>query len=188
MPKRVVIIHGSYGSAKENWFPWLGEAVRALGHHVIIPDFPTPEGQSLQRWLEVFESRVGKLSPDIVLVGHSLGAAFILRVLERTAQTITGAFLVSGFLGELGLPEFDKVNSDFVLAPVNWPRVVKNGGKIMVYNSDNDPYVPLDKGRKIAHELGVDLTIVKGGGHINAAAGYAQFPKLLDDLQKHCLK
>ena len=37
---RVVIIHGSYGKPEENWFPWLAEEVRKLGHSATVPTFP----------------------------------------------------------------------------------------------------------------------------------------------------
>jgi len=141
----------------------------------------------LLEWLKVFDTAVHSLSLDTVLVGHSLGAAFILRILERADHPIAGSFLVSGFLGELGLPDFDKVNADFVTKPVNWARVKRNGGHIKVYNGDNDPYVPIDRGREIALRLGSDLTIIKGGGHINTEAGFTTFPLLLEDLRQSCL-
>jgi len=183
VPKRVVIIHGSYGNPSENWFPWLAQQVRGLGHEAIVPEFPTPEHQTLKNWLKVFDSEVGKLTPNVILIGHSLGVGFILRILELTKQPVAASFLVSAFLGKLGLPEFDKVNADFVTKPVNWKRVRLTAGIVRVYNGDNDPYVPLSKGQEIAKALGVQLTVVKSGGHINAEAGYTQFSQLLDDLK-----
>jgi len=100
---RVVIVHGRYGSASRNWFPRLAERVRELGHEAIVPQFPTPTGQNLSRWLRVFDEQAGSLSCNTILVGHSLGVAFILRLLERTGEPIAGAFLVAGFLGARGL-------------------------------------------------------------------------------------
>ena len=96
---RAVIIHGTYGSADGNWFPWLASHVRELGHESAVPQFPTPTSQNLSSWLRVFDDQVGPLSSNTILVGHSLGVAFILRLLERTADPIAGAFLVAGFLG-----------------------------------------------------------------------------------------
>jgi predicted alpha/beta hydrolase family esterase len=186
MSKQIVIIHGSFGSSDENWFPWLARELKMLGYEAVAPGFPTPEGQTLKAWLDVFERVVGKLRPDIILVGHSLGVAFILRLLERTRQPIRGSFLVSGFLGELGLPEFDNVNAEFVNAPVDWKRVRENCGEVHVYNSDNDPYVPLGKGKEIARHLGVGLTVVGNGGHINASSGFSTFPLLLQDIKQCC--
>lgn len=179
---RVVIIHGSFGNAGENWFPWLAEQVRDLGNEVVVPTFPTPEGQSLDAWRHQFDKRVGALTRNTVLVGHSLGPGFILNLLEASPIAIKGTFLVSGFLGRLGLPEFDAVNESFVCRSFDWNRIRRHAGEVHLYHSDNDPYVPLEKGQELAANLRASLTVIKGGGHINAAAGFTTFPLLLDDL------
>jgi len=179
----VVIIHGSYGSPNENWFPWLAQEVRMIGHRAIVPSFPTPDGQDLKNWLNLFEIEVGPLRSDMVLVGHSLGPGLILGLLERSQTPIIGTFLVSGFLGELGIDEFDSVNKSFVNRDFDWPAIRENAGKIYVYNSNNDPYVPLEKGRELAERLGTDVHVIDSGGHINAEAGYTEFRQLRDDLR-----
>ena len=48
------IIHGSYGNPNENWFPWLKKELEKEGCIVFIPEFPTPENQSLKNWMEIF--------------------------------------------------------------------------------------------------------------------------------------
>lgn len=53
-----------------------------------------------------------------------------------------------------------------------------------MYHSDNDPYVGLENGKKLAESLGVDLTFVPGAGHFNAKAGYLSFDDLLEKLNK----
>lgn len=180
---KVVIIHGAYGSADENWFPWLRDRVLELGHEALVPSFPTPDGQSLASWIEVFAQQVGPLTPDTILVGHSLGPGFILNLLERTEVSIRGTFIASGFLGNLGLPDFDKVNETFVCREFDWEKIRRNAGKVHVYNSDSDPYVPLDKGVELAGNLGVELTVIHNGGHLNSAGGFTTFPQLLSDLK-----
>jgi predicted alpha/beta hydrolase family esterase len=181
---KVIIIHGSFGSSEENWFPWLASEIRKIEHEATVPTFPTPEGQNLRNWLNAFKKQVGSLEPNMVLVGHSLGPSFILTLLERSKSAVLGTFLVSGFLGSLNNPTFDDVNSTFVNRDFNWPLIRSHAGIIHVYNSDNDPYVPIKKGRELAQNLGVELTLVKGGGHINSSAGYDKFPRLLDDIRK----
>lgn len=181
---RIVIIHGSYGRPDENWFPWLAGELRKLGQAVLVPTFSTPEGQDLARWRSEFEDQVGVLDERTVLVGHSLGAGFIVNVLETTKVPIKGTFLVSGFLGELGREDFDRVNGSFVCRDFQWAVIRQNGGQVHVYNSDSDPYVPIEKGRELAERLGVQLTVIRGGGHINASAGFDEFPLLLDDIKE----
>jgi len=181
---RVVIIHGSYGKPEENWFPWLAEEVRKLGHDAAVPAFPTPDGQNLENWLAAFGDQVGTVSSDMVFVGHSLAPGFILNLLENSERAVKGTFLVSGFLGKLGLEDFDPINESFVCREFDWERIRANAGDVHVYNSDDDPYVPLAKGEELARNLGVELTVVKGGGHINASAGFKTFPLLLENLSR----
>jgi uncharacterized protein len=181
--KRVVIIHGSYGNPGENWFPWLSEEIVKLGHAALVPEFPTPDAQSLDTWKSAFKEQVGELTRDMILVGHSLGPGFILSLLEDSTSSITGTFLVSGFLGELGNDDFDSINKTFVCREFDWDRIKQNAGEVYLYNSDNDPYVPLSKGEELSKKFGVPLTIIKNGGHINASAGFQSFPKLLEDIK-----
>ena len=51
---RVVILHGAYGRPDSNWFLWLAERVQAAGHETLLPRFPTPQGQSLEAWLDAY--------------------------------------------------------------------------------------------------------------------------------------
>ncbi len=180
---KVIIIHGAYGSPEENWIPWLKNELEELGYQVVVPQFPTPEGQELNRWLEILNKSIPEWNEDIIFIGHSLGPVLILKKIEELEKPIKAAFLVSGFIGELGLKEFDPINASFFEKGFNWSRIWQNCQKFFVYNSDNDPYVPLAKGEEIAKNLGVKLNIIHNAGHINAAAGYTQFPKLLEDIK-----
>jgi predicted alpha/beta hydrolase family esterase len=180
----VVIIHGTYGSPEENWFPWLANSIKQYGHNAIVPKLPTPEDQSLMNWSNSFKQQVGELTENMVLVGHSLGPGFILNLLERSKFKVLGTFLVSAFIGELGNDDFDSLNKSFVCRDFNWSTIAKNCGETHIYNSDNDPYVPLSKGEEIANNIHADLTIIKKGGHINAKAGFRKFPLLYNDIIK----
>lgn len=180
---KVGIIHGSFGKPEGNWFPWLANELRSDGHEVIVPRFPTPDGQSLDSWCSVFAHEFGALTRGTVLVGHSLGPGLILNILEQSKINILGTFLISGFLGKLGLPDFDHVNESFVCRSFDWSAIRRNAGFIKIYNSDDDPYVPLQKGQELAEKLGVPLNVVKAAGHINADSGFTKFPLLLQDVR-----
>lgn len=181
---RVIIIHGAYGSPKENWIPWLKNELEKLGCEVTVPRFPTPKGQKLNKWLEILNNTIQKWDEDIIFVGHSLGPALILKKIEELGKPIKAAFLVSGFIGKLGLAEFDPINASFFEKSFNWAKIKNNCKKFFVYNSDNDPYVSLSKGEELAKNLGVKLNVIHNAGHINAAAGYTKFPRLLEDIKR----
>ena len=50
-------------------------------------------------------------------------------------------------------------------------------------HSDNDPYVTLANGEKLAEKLGIKLNFVPNSGHFNAQAGYTKFPALLKEIK-----
>lgn len=185
---KVLIIHGAYGNPNENWFPWLKAELEKLGIKAFVPQFPTPEGQNLDNWLKVFKEYMPYLDEKTILVGHSLGPAFIMNILENLEQPILAAFFVSGFTGLLGKPEFDEINKTITNRKFNYSKIIRNCNKFFIYHSDNDPYVPLDKGKELAAKLNGKLTIIKNGGHINASAGYTEFPLLLNDIKDFLLR
>lgn len=175
---QVVLLHGSYGSPAVNWLPWLANQLQLEGVAVSVPRFPTPEGQNLKNWTEAFFQQVAPLHPRMVLVGHSMGAGMILRLLEMAETPVLGCVLVGGWTGLLGSPEFDPIIHSFFETPFDWHRIRSKAGKLNILHGDNDPYVPLGLGKKLAADLDMPLTVVPGGGHLNAEAGYREFPLL----------
>jgi uncharacterized protein len=181
-PSRVVIIHGTGGNPEINWLPWLARELRMRGLVVIVPQFPTPEGQSLNNWCSAWTEQVGSITSDMILVGHSMGCGMILRLLEDSAVPVTAAFLVSGWTGLLNNPDFDPLIESFFVDPFNWPVIRKNAGPVTMYHGDNDPYVPLDLGQELASNIGAELKVIPNGGHLNAASGFVKFNMLLTDI------
>ncbi|MCB0324760.1 MAG: serine hydrolase family protein [Bdellovibrionales bacterium] len=179
-----VIIHGTLGTPRGNWFPWLTGELTARGVTVVCPAFPTPENQSLEQWFSTFETSVGlaQLTEDSLLIGHSCGATFALRLVERLSSRIRGLFLVAGVIEPLGIPEYDSLNASFIARPFEWDKIRSNCRHIQVYHSPNDPYVPLDQGQRIAEALGAPLREIAGGGHLNAEFGYTSFRQLSIDV------
>lgn len=186
MNKKAVIVHGAYGSPNENWFPWLGEELEKLGYTVYKPDFPTPKRQSLEAWKDRFDQyRQSWGDGETILIGHSIGSAFVLRMLmAHIGSPIKAAFLVAGFVTQLGNPEFDKLNASFLENPFDWELIKKNCRQFFVYHSDNDPYVLLERGQELTSNLGVEMILVEDAGHFNENAGYTTFSKLLHDVKK----
>lgn len=179
----IFIVHGTYGYPTENWIPWLRQELEQQGHMVIVPQFPTPENQNLDAWLTVFEQYRDQLGSDAVLIGHSVGASFLLSALETLTQPVLATALVAGFatlpadVGNIALLLQTFTGRDF-----DWEAIRSNAGKITVFHADNDPYVPVDKAGELARNLHVSITYVSGAGHFNEAAGYTKFPQLLEKV------
>ena len=178
---RVIIIHGTEGSPETAWFTWLADKVRAAGHEALIPAFPTPKGQKLDRWRAVVHDEVGQLQPDDVLVGHSVGGTFMVRLLEKMPYPIAASFFVAPFINSLNEPEYDHLTATFV-GSANWDFVKRNAGRSFVYYGDDDPWVPAAEGNLFVEKLGAKLTVVPGGKHLGDAHGCTELPPLWEDL------
>jgi len=163
----IIIIHGAFGNPNENWFPWLKNELEKLNNSVFVPEFPTPKGQTLENWLKVFKKYESHLNEQSLVIGHSLGTAFLLNVLESINKPIKAAFFIAGFIGPLNNPTFDDINKTFTEKSFNWDRILENCKKFYVFHSDNDPYVPLKKAEELAKHLNTKVIIVKDSGHFN---------------------
>lgn len=184
MQQNIFIIHGAFGHPKENWFPWLKNELEKQGYAVFVPAFPTPENQSLENWLKAFRDYEKFLNEDSILVGHSIGSAFILNVLEGLKHPIKAAFLVAGFIGKLDSEEVDEINKSLTEKEFDWSKIKENCRQFTLYQSNNDPYVPVKKGKELERKLSAKLTLVKNAGHFNEKAGYTKFELLLEDIKK----
>ena len=173
------IFHGIYGNPKENWFPWLKQELEIKGFEVIVPKFPTPFDQSLESWLRTIAKYEDKINEETVLIGHSLGAAFILDFLEIRNKKIKAAFLVAGFHKLLN-NEFNELNKTFVGRDFDWQKIKDNCNKFFVVASDNDPYIPIEIAEEMAKLLNAELKIIHNGGHLNKKAGFDKFPFILN--------
>lgn len=120
------IIHGAYGSPEENWFPWLRKKLEEQGHEVIVPTFPTPENQNLDMWMNVFGHFIKQIDQNTIFIGHSLGPAFILSILEKIDVQVRACFFVAGFTGLLENNTFDGINKTFVTKGFDWEKIEQN--------------------------------------------------------------
>ncbi|MFW5853267.1 MAG: RBBP9/YdeN family alpha/beta hydrolase [Patescibacteria group bacterium] len=178
--KTALIIHGAYGNPYENWIPWVKNELEGLDYEVITPAFPTPQDQNLESWLKVVTPYLNKLGSESVLIGHSIGAVFLLSILEHISDPIKTSVFVSGFLHDLDNEDFDKINNSFYNKDFDWGRIIINSQKIAIFHGDNDPYVPVKEAEDLAEKLGVKVRLIKRGGHLNELAGYTEFPNLLN--------
>ncbi|MBI2334563.1 serine hydrolase family protein [Candidatus Daviesbacteria bacterium] len=182
--REVLIFHGTGGNPMGNWFPWLKGKLEEKNCQVFVPQFPDPrEGNRLEDWLKVLEQYKAYINENTILVGHSVGGLFLLRVLERLEKSISAAFFVSTPIGVRPILFFDS-DERFSGFEFDWDKIRKGAKQFRVYHSDNDPYVSLANGKELAKQLGVELTLVTNAGHLNAESGYTKFDLLLEDITK----
>lgn len=176
--KKALLIHGSGGSPEGGFLPWLKSELEKEGYEVMTPQFPISlETQKLENWLSVADEV--NLDEDTIAVGFSLGAPFLINLLEKKA--LKSAYLIAGFASLLG-NQFDPVINTFVDKEFDWKRIKENCQNINFFYSDNDPYVPIEKASELEEKLGTKGALVEGAGHFNSETGFLSFPLLLEKI------
>ena len=176
--KTAFIFHGTEGYPEENWFPWLKDELETRGYEVIVPQFPTPENQTPETWFKVLHPYLGKINSETIIFGHSLGGAFLLHVLQSLEQPIAQSVFVAAPVGVKPIKNWE-TDKPFLEKPFDWETIRANCGKATVFHTDNDPFMTPKNGEELSKLLGVQLKMIPGAGHLNATAGYTEFPELL---------
>ena len=180
----VFIFHGTAGYPEENWFPWLKRRLEKLGCKVIVPQFPTPKNQTLENWLKVLKNYEQFYNGNTILVGHSLGGAFLLRVLEKYNAKIKAAFIVAAPIGISPIKNYESDRLFLGKFAFDWEKIKNHCNKFFVFHSDNDPYVSLGNGQELSKKLNTKLIFIPNAGHFNTSAGYMTFDALFEKIKK----
>lgn len=197
-----VIFHGSFGTPKKNWEPYIKNELEKLGQQVLTPGFPVDtwnrvtqlgenhasDLQNLHNWTKTFEDDVlPKLKTDqpIYFIAHSLAPVFLLHMVQKYKIQLAGAIFVAPFLEKLNRSwQIDNVNESFYKTDFDYEKLRQFIPASYVLYSDNDPHVPQEKAKDFAIKLGSEEIEVKNAGHFNEDAGYTEFPLLLNLCKK----
>lgn len=179
--KHYFILHGSFGSNIENWFPWLKEKIDNKERLCTIPQFPINELQTYDNWKQLLDyyKNLGMINKDTVVFAHSIGCIFIIKYLLEQKIKVEKLILVSGFNNYYLLEEFDKVNQSFFIEEKEENNIKEYVNKIITIYSENDPYISLEELARFTKAIGGESVIIKDGGHFNKTAGYTEFEQLL---------
>jgi predicted alpha/beta hydrolase family esterase len=178
---KAFIFHCWGGDSRSCWRGWLADQLKGKGYEVVAPDFPDTMNPKLEEWLDATRAAVPEFSGDWVLAAHSLGCPTILRLLEtfHEGEKVKAVILVAAFAKDLGIPEI----ANFVDKDFDWEQIKKGADKFYVINSDNDPFIKLEEGERMAKLLGAELIVEHDGGHLNEGSGFTEYPKVLEIIE-----
>lgn len=185
MSNTTFVFHGSFGSPYENWFPWLHGVLAARGDTCFAPPFPTPVGQTFESWARIVDAYRdnGLLNEESTLVTHSSSAVFAVKYLTSRQVGISKLITVSGFNQFFsGNEDFDRINSEFFVTEQDLKATNKYCKKAVSFLSSTDPYLPTGVLISFASTIGAETIDVPSAGHFNSAAGFAEFPQILEHL------
>ena len=184
MKKSVFIFHGTEGYPEENWFPWLKEKLEARDCQVFVPQFPSLPvvAAKISEWFDVLKKYEQHLDENSIIIGHSLGGVFTLRILEKLKYKVKAVCLTGTPVGVRPILNYDR-DSSFSGFVFDWDNIKEKTANFIVFHSDNDPYVSLGNGEFLSEKLGVELSFVSNAGHFNTKAGYTEFNELWQKLE-----
>ncbi|GAB2547613.1 alpha/beta hydrolase [Nocardia heshunensis] len=166
----IVVSHGLQARADSVWFPTFRADLTRLGHDVVIPGLPDPDAPERDAWRKALAGAVSGKPEDTILVGHSIGAVNVLRLLEShdaEAGVFAGVVLVSASAHEVG---YDLLAS-FFDGGFDWPRIRAAANGFRVLQAIDDPVnapEPLEHVGILVRELGAVATVLPAGGHLGA--------------------
>jgi len=135
----------------------------------------------LESWNKTWQPYEKHINEESILIGHSLGVAFGLGLIER--HKIHAAFFVATAWGVTG-NEFDPVMGEIANQPFDFEQINNNCNHFEIMHADNDPYLPVERAETLASNLNIEAEIIEGAGHFNEKAGYTEFPLLLEKIKQ----
>ncbi len=161
----VVLIHG-FGTSSENvWFPWLHRELESRGIRVTAPTMPNALRPDYKTWMRLGKPIAEGWSSRTLVIGHSLGGAFALRLLQHHAKSrLAGVILVSPlFAANFSV----KPLIEFFQQPIDWKLLRKRARRVQIIHAKDDPLVPFDHGMRYAEALNGELHLFSKGSHFH---------------------
>ncbi len=148
---------------------------------IFMPKMPNKESAKYEEWKAWFERLVPFLNDDVALIGHSLGAMFLIKYLSENTfpKKIKLLALVAP-------PYFGKDNkhekSDFFFAssPESFESIAHQAGNIYLFHSKDDEIVPFSDFEIYKQNLpSAQAMAFTDRGHFNLP----EFPELVEIIK-----
>ena len=177
---KAIFIHGNGGcTAGDIWLPWLERELRALGVDVINQTFPDNVKARASVWLPHLE--LLDADEDTILIGHSSGAVAAMRYAET--HRLLGSVLVGVCHTDLG-DAFERA-SGYYAAPWQWEKIRSHQRFIGIFNSTDDPHIPIAEARFVAAQLKCSYFEFTDRGHF---VDRRDFPEALEFVRRQLAK
>ena len=181
--KKIIInIHGAgpkhYRFLEDGSGDWQSSLPSVLGNEfkVIAPQMPSPRNPTFEEWKILLDKYLAKINSEVIFVGHSLGASFLLKYLsqEKILQKVIGLFLVA-------MP-FNKIDGFEVPNDLSQFSSIKN---INLYHSMDDVEVPYAHALMYKDRLNANLKSYTTQGHFFKRS---EFQDIANDIKAIYLK
>lgn len=129
-------------------------------------------------WVQQIEDTLSTAKlEEVILIGHSVGCAAIIRWFARYRKPVKGALLIAP--SDVDRPDYPPYIKGFAPMPL-----IKLPFKTIVVASTNDHVVDMEKARYFADCWGSTFKSIPDAGHIEGKSGYGEWPEGLDLLRQ----
>lgn len=178
------MIHGFNGSPNGSWMPWLMSELKVRDIYGCALYMPNPGQPQCDEWVSEIARIISQNTQDeIYLTGHSLGVAAVLKYFQSSLfvepNPIKGGVLVAG----RSQPSENKLTENFYNS-FDFSLINTRLKNFIIIHGDQDPIVSVEHAYKLGEKLEISPLIISGGGHFSRTDGYAEFPKVLEELLK----
>lgn len=172
----VILVHGWKGFPDNAWFPWLRKELEQRGYTTEALHLPSPALPDREEWVAIVRKAI--VSPDTIIVAHSLGCPTTLFALQAyDGPSIARVVLVSGFARSFPVPLLSRWFGD---ARIDLKAVKAKSRSWRVLHNRFDYLVPAKEGEWMAQELGVPVTEVESHlGHLMHEERAFEVPEIL---------
>ncbi len=184
---KVLIIHGFADNSTKNWFPWLKQILEQKGFEVIVPDMPDSLSPDFDKWMQELENLGLEKNDKLFIVGHSLGGFIAQHFILKNKLKVESLILVAPAIKNLewdiledkyhDFADFNVIKK-FLNNDVNYTELKDLANKIIVYLSDNDPFIPFEKTQKIYQDINAEVIKLKNCAHFN----FSEFKEILESF------
>ncbi len=176
--KSVYLFHDAYSGPHKEWIPWVKHELEKVGYAVFAPELPVGPVQSLATWDRTFGPFEKRIDTQSILIGHGIGALYVLNLLARREGIVEKAILVSGFAEKIPHQGFNYIAKSY-LQPFDWHTLRQKSQAWYVIHGTDDPFIPFDAGKRLSQNLEARFIPVEEGGHLNQASGFTQNTQVL---------
>lgn len=157
-----------------NWYQYVKSELEKLGLEVIAENMPDPKLARKEIWIPFIKEKLSS-DEDSILIGHSSGATAILKFLEENKCKLV--ILVGTYHSHLD-DELEK-KSGYFDEPWKWDQIKNNAEKIVIFASQDDPWIHISEPRLIKEKINAEYHEYKDEGHFGVDHDKKEFPEIV---------
>lgn len=179
-----LILHGCPADSEhiipkeQRWMNWLADKLGELGYDAHALDMPTPWAPQYEEWKAELEKY--PVNEETLLVGHSCGAAFLVRWLLETKKRVKRLILVAPAKVPEKVPDLRNVLYEFELSKSTVPIA----DEIVLFTSNDFPH-HLESRQLYIDALDPKVIELPNKGHFLIFTMHTnEFPELLEEATR----